>query len=187
MFKEAMRLLEEGRAQAALQCADELVSSESEADRLSGYLSRGWVYEEGGPDLAIDLDRAIHNYLQVALIAPDWVSYANLARANLKKGGECGFANAFKYLQECSKIKLTPEILLGFAIYHREKPDRDLEKAKEFYLRAALKGRFTGLFGFSEVARELRQYFRAAVADCIRITLGPIVVLFIGSRARDTF
>lgn len=186
-FGKAMKLLEKGRARDALEIGEELVSSDDEGDRLSGYFCRGAIYEDGGPDLPVDIERAIYNYRQVTLIAPDWVAFNNLARMSMKRGGVSGFADAIKYLNEASKIEVSPEVLLGYALYHRTKPDSDLIEAKRFYLRAAMRGRFAGLFGFSEVARELGQPFRAFFADSIRILLGPIVALLIGSRVRDTF
>lgn len=182
-----MRLLEEGHPQAALECAEELVSSDLEADRLSGYLSRGWIYEDGGPGLDVDLNRAFNNFLQVTLIAPDSVSYANLARVSMKMGGERGFADGFKYLNLAADRECTPEVLLGYATYYREKPSPDLQKARDFYLRAALRGRFAGFFGFSRVSRELHQHVVALGADAVRIVLAPLLAVLIGSRTRNTF
>lgn len=182
-----MRLLDDGCAKDALEIGNALVLSEDEGDRLSGYLCRGLAYEDGGQDLQPDIEKSIYNYRQAALIAPDPISFCYLARASMKISGGRGYQDAFKYLQEAAGIGLTPEVILGFAHYHRTKPDADLDAAKKFYLRAAASGRFRGFFGYSEVARELRQNVRAFVADCIRITLGPFIDLLLGKRAQDRF
>lgn len=187
LFSKAMRLLDDGYAKDALQIGNDLVSSEDEGDRLSGYLCRGLAYEDGGDDLQSDIEKSIYNYRQAALIAPDAISFCNLARASMKKGSGNGYQDALKFLQEAAEINVTPEVILGFAHYHRTKPDRDLDAAKKFYLRAASQGRFLGFFGYSELARELEQNFRALVVDCLRIILGPFIALLLGKRAQDRF
>lgn len=187
LFGEAIRLLDDGHALAALEIAEKLVSSDDPQDKLSGYFCRGAIYEDGGADFSIDIDRAIYNYRQVALLSPDWVAFNNLARMYMKKGGSGGFEEAKKYLDEAARIEISPEVLLGYALYYRKRPDSNVDMAKRFYLKAALRGRFYGLFGYSEVAREVGQPFRAIIADCARIFLGPFVVLLIGSKARNVF
>lgn len=182
-----MRLLDDSCARGALEIGNDLVASEDEGDKLSGYLCRGLAYEDGGHDLQPDVEKSIYNYRQAALIAPDPIAFCYLARASMKRSGECGYQDAFKYLQEAARIGWTPEVVLGFAHYHRTKPDVDLDAAKTFYFRAAAGGRFRGFFGYSEVARELGQNVRAFVADCVRIILGPLIALLLGKRAQDRF
>ncbi|MEG2802998.1 hypothetical protein [Stenotrophomonas sp.] len=186
-FLHAMRLLDDGRAQEALQIGNALVSSDDEGDRLSGYLCLGFTYEDGGEGHRPDMERAIHNYRQAALIAPDPVTFCCLARSSMKRSDGDGYQDALRFLQEAAKLRLTPAVALGFAHYHRVKPHRDLEEAKKFYLRAAVSGRFSGFFGYSAVARELSQQGRALVADCIRTVLGPLIALLLGRRAQDRF
>jgi len=187
LFGEAIKLLDSGHARAALEIAEKLVSSDDEQDKLSGYFCRGAIYEDGGSDLSIDIDKAIYNYRQVALLSPDWVAFNNLARMHIKKGGSNAFVDAKKYLDEAAKIEVSPEVLLGYALYYRKKPDSNPSIAKQYYLQAAIRGRFSGLFGYSEVAREVGQPFRAIIADCARILFGPFVVFLIGSKARNVF
>lgn len=186
-FTKAMHLLDEGRAQDALKIGNDLVASDDEGDRLSGYLCRGLVYEDGGQGLQKDIEKSIYNYRQAALIAPNAISFCYLARASMKKGGESGYSEALKYLQQAAESGVTPEVILGFAHYYRTKPDNDFESAKKFYLRAAFHGRYMGFFGYSEVSRQSGQNFRAAVVDVIRIFLGPFIALLIGVRAQDRF
>lgn len=180
-----MHLLDEGYAQDALKIGNELVTSDDESEKLSGYLCRGLAYEDGGNDMPPDVDKSIYNYRQAALIAPSSISFCYLARASMKRGCENGYNDALRYLHEAADIGITPEVMLGFAHYHRTKPDRDLEGAKRFYLRAAANGRFMGFFGYSEVSRELGQNIRALAVDCARIILGPLIALLMGGRAQD--
>lgn len=182
-----MRLLERGQPKEALRCAELLIASESEADRLSGHLSRGWIYEDGGPGLDVDLVRAFHSFLQVSLIAPDAVSYLNLARVSVKMGGDRGFSDAYKYLNLAAQSQLTPEVLLGFATYYCEKPSPDLRQARRYFLKAALRGRFAGFFGYSRVSRLLKQHYLAFGADVLRVIVAPLLLLMIGSRTRNRF
>lgn len=184
---EAMNLLDSGHACAALDIAERLISSDDERDQLSGYFCRGVIYEDGGVDVSPDVDKAIYNYRQVALLSPDWVSFNSLARMYMKKGGNNGFLSAKKYLDEAARIEVSPEVLLGYALYYRKKPESNPDMAKRYYLQAAVRGRFYGLFGYSEIARENGQPFRAVIADCVRILLGPFIVFLIGSKARNVF
>ncbi len=186
-FSKAIRLLDEGRAHEALQVASLLLSSDDEGDKLSGYLCRGFAYEDGGEDLQPDLEKATHNFRQAALIAPDAITFCYLARTSMKRGGDSGYSHALIYLRHAADIAMTADVILGFAHYHHTKPDRDADCAKRFYLRAACRGRFAGFFGYSEVSRELGQHIRARAVDCIRIALGPFIALLIGRRAQDTF
>lgn len=187
VFAKAMRLLDDGRAKEALEIGERFVLSDDEGDRLSGYLCRGLAYEDGGQDLQPDVEKAIHNYRQAALIIPDPISFCHLARASMKAGTGDGYEAAFKYLQEAARTSLTPEVALGFAQYYRTKSGSDLDLAKKFYLKAAVRGRFGGFFGYSEVAREAGQNVRAFAVDCIRIALGPLMALLLGRRAQDRF
>lgn len=183
-FADAMRYLDEGRAEEALRIGESLVRSTDEGDRLSGYLCRGFVYEDGAVDFNIDLDRAMYNYLQASLIAPDPITYAYLARVSMKKGE---YPYALRYLNESASMGSSIESILGFAHYYREKPNKELEVSKRFYLRAALRGRFSGFFGYSQVAREAGQTIRAIAMDVVRVILGPFIAIVMGVKARDRF
>lgn len=105
----------------------------------------------------------------------------------MKRGGDVGYSDALKHLKHAADFAMAAEVVLGFAHYHRTKPEKDVKCAKRFYLRAAVRGRFNGFFGYSEVARELGQNNRARAVDGIRVILGPVIALLIGSRAQDAF
>jgi len=187
VFLEALRLLDQGSAQAALRIADDLVSSGNERERQQGFLCRGYAFEQGGTDLAVDLEKTMQSFRQVAVSAPHALTFCNLARVSMRKAGGDGHAEALRHLKEAAALGITPEVLLGFAQYHRTKPNPDLEIAKGYYLKAALRGRFAGFFGFAEVARERGESIRARVADVLRIVLGPVLAIVLGRRAQDRF
>jgi len=172
-FKQAVQLLEHGQAHQALRLADSLTSSMDERHRLDGYMCRGMIFEEGGPDLCVDLDKALDSYRRASLIAPNSITFTSLARVSLKRRA---YAESLRFLQIAADHELTPEVLLGFA-----------SKAKSYYLRAALKGRFSGFFGYSRMSRKMGQPVRAALVDALRIIAGPLIALAIGARARYQF
>lgn len=185
-FGKAMRLLDAGLAQDALGIGKSLLSSKDESYKLAGHLCVGLVYEEGGDDLARDIDKAIFHYHHAVAAARDPISFSYLARAMMKKGA-CAYPAAFRYLVEAKNLGEPPEVLLGLAQYHRTKPDKDMVLAKRYYLRAALQGRFAGFFGYSSTCRELRQERRALAMDVVRLMAGPFLAFLLGRSAQDRF
>lgn len=183
-FQKAMAYLDRRDARSALATADDLTGSPDERDQVSGYLCRGFVYEDGGDDLEPDLSKAIYNYRHASLLAPDSITFCCLARASMKLG-EIGLSDAWKFLVEARALRDTPEVALGFAQYYREKSD--FKKASYFYRSAAFSGRFAGFFGYAEVSRIMGQNGRALLADCLRVLLGPFIALLIGSKAQEQF
>ncbi|WP_147300573.1 hypothetical protein [Lysobacter silvisoli] len=183
-FKEAMNCLDRGDVRSALAIADNLTQSPDERDQISGYLCRGFAYEDGGDGLTPDLAKAIHNYRKASLLAPDSITFCHLARASIKLG-EAGLPEAWKFLVQAKTLRDTPEVILGFAKYYREK--NEYEKAKYFYRSAALRGRFAGFFGYSEISRILGQNKRAMLVDSLRVLLGPLIALLIGNKAQEEF
>lgn len=179
-----MRLLERGDALRAFGIATALASSHDESEQLSGILCKGYIYEDGGAGFPPDLDKAIHYFREVAIAAPSTISFNNLARSFMKKGD---FDGARKYLSEAARMELTPEVLLGLAEYNRRRPERDLSAARAYYLKAALRGRFNGFFGYSEVSREMGHHINAIIMDFMRIIFGPLIGLLLRSRALDRF
>jgi TPR repeat protein len=183
-FRRAVQLLERGQADQALRLADSLTSSMDERHRLDGYMCRGMIFEEGGSDLCVDLDKALDSYRRASLIAPNSITFTSLARVSLKRRA---YAESLRFLQIAADHELTPEVLLGFAQYSEESVPMDASKAKSYYLRAALKGRFSGFFGYSRMSRKMGQPVRAALVDALRIIAGPLIALAIGARARYQF
>lgn len=187
-FAEAMALLDEGKARAALYLSEILLASDISHNQISGYLCRGFVYEDGGHDLPADLDKAIDDYRQVAAMVPSPPPFCCIARASMKKNHRQGYADGLAYLQRAASMGVTAEVLLGFAHYHRTHPDTpDLRAAQGYYLRAAKHGRFAGFFGYSSMARQLGQPVRALAMDTLRILSGPFLALLLGRRTQETF
>jgi hypothetical protein len=183
-FRIGVRLLEKGQAAQALALAEELIRSEDEMDRVDGYSCRGMVFEDGGQDVAVDLDRSIDSYRRASLIAPNAVTFLYLARVTLKRKE---FPQSLRFLEISAGYEETPEILLGFAQWFEESDPPDYGMAKSYYAKAALSGRFAGFFGYSRVARAAGQPLRALAVDIARILSGPLIALAIGTRARFQF
>ena len=183
LYESAMEHLGRGETKDALRIADKMINSESERNRLSGYICRGLAYEQGG-DIEPDFDKAVFNYRKALCEFEDSVVYSYLARVMMKKKD---FEQARRFLGEAEKIRPTAEVILGFANYYARKPVPDYLRARRFYVKAALHGRFAGFFGYSRMARLSGQEFRAFCMDCLRILVGPIVAILIGSKAQMTF
>lgn len=183
-FKNGVRLLEQGRAAQALALAENMIRSEAEMDRLDGYTCRGMVFEDGGLDVEVDLDKSLDSYRRASLIAPNAISFMHLARISLKRRE---FPQALRFLEISADYEVTPEILLGCAQWFEESDSQDLRRAKSYYVKAALRGRFAGFFGYSRVARAAGEPLRALAMDVARILCGPLIALAIGTRARFQF
>lgn len=183
-FKRVVRLLENGQAREALALAQQLVGSPDEDDRLDGYMCLGFVYEDGGVDLEPDFDKSLESYRRASLMAPNGVTFLNLARISLKRKE---YAAALRFLDISAGYELSPETLLGYGHYFEELVPADAGQAKSYFLRAALRGRFAGFFGYARAARASGQHGRALMMDCARIVSGPFIALAIGARATFQF
>lgn len=186
-FAEAMRALGDGDTATAIRIGEHFLSSVDEGDHASGYLCLGYAFEDCGVASKQSLERALSCYRKLSITAPGQLPFFLLARVSMKIGGDDGFRKALGYLEEARRYGNTPEYVLGLAHYFRTGPRKDLAKAKELYFKAATSGRFSGFFGYSEVARELNQRYRAFWMDCARIFAGPVIALLIGRRAQESF
>jgi TPR repeat protein len=183
-FKKAVRLLDHGQAGQALVLAESMIRSEDASERLDGYVCRGFVYEDGGAEVAVDLDRSLDSFRRASLLAPNAFTFLHMARVCLKRRDP---AQALRFLEISAEYEILPETLLGFAQWHEESDPMDLSLAKSYYVKAALKGRFAGFFGYSRVARVAGQPCRALWMDVLRIVCGPLIALAIGARAQFKF
>lgn len=183
-FKLALQLLEKGRAVEALALAQQLVGSSDEDARIDGFMCMGYVYEQGGADMEPDFDKSLDCFRRASLLAPHGITFLDLARISLKRKD---FPAALRFLHVSAGYEIMPETLLGYGQYFEEVLPPDAEKAKSHFLRAALRGRFAGFFGYSRVARASGQHGRAFLMDCARILSGPIIALAIGVRAQYRF
>lgn len=183
-FKRAVGLLDKAEAAQALALGQQLIGSLEESERLDGYLCLGFVYEDGGTGFAPDLDKSLDSFRRASLIAPNAITFLNLARVSLKQQEH---AAALRFLQISADYEVTPETLLGFGHYFEVHLPAEAAKAQSYYIKAALRGRFAGFFGYSRVARASGQKVRAFLMDCVRIVSGPFIALAIGARARFQF
>lgn len=186
LFGEAMRLLHTGRAAAAMEIGERLLADPRPSSQLAGHLCVGLVFEEGGADVGRDLDAALLHFHEAAAIAENSLTLCYLARVSMKRG-EADYGTALGFLQEAERRGDDPEILLGFAHYYRTKADPQLDMSKQYYLRAARRGRFAGFFGYSAVCRLAGQHGRALAADVARVVSGPFIALIQGRAAQDDF
>lgn len=185
-LRTSLRHLAKQEAWQALRLADDLLASDEESTRVAGHICKGLIYEHGGNEFPIDLDRALQHYRQVALVIRDQTTYCDMARTTMKKG-PAHFEQGLRYLEEARAIKDGPDVDLGFAEYFKSKPNPDYPQSRRFYARAAWHGRFMGFFGYSDVSRTMGQHWRAFAVDVLRLLLGPFIALLIGSRATGRF
>ncbi len=150
------------------------------------HLLMGLIYEFGGDGIEVDLSRAIEHYRMMAYAISSPIGCIHLARALMKQGKE-SYPTALRYLQEADRDGSTPELNLAYAKYYETAPAPNYEAARQYYLKAALRGRFMGFFGYAAMSRRLGQWFRAFLVDCTRIALGPFLFLFLGKATRKEF
>lgn len=153
---------------------------------VRGFMLRGSAYEHGSSDGVGDIAMAVQDFRQVSILAPHSLSYQCLARVLMKSGND-NYPSALRFLGEASSLGATPELYLGYAHYYQTCREPDLQLARKYFLRAALRGRFQGFFGYSHVSRMLGQPIRAAFVDAVRVVLGPFIWLVLGAKARYQF
>ena len=181
-FALAWSLSERGSKRQAVELGQQLVRDGYQP----AHLLMGLIYEFGGDGIEADLSRAIEHYRMMAYAIPSPIGYIHLARALMKQGKE-SYPAALRYLQEADREGSTPELNLAYATYYETAPAPNYEAARQHYLKAALRGRFLGFFGYAAMSRRLGQRFRAFLVDCTRIALGPFLFLLLGKTARKGF
>ena len=179
----AEEALARGEYEAAVTAASVLIEA-GEPWLLDGLVRRAMALEnwtEGPPDRLI---AAANDWRTMLEIAPAAVSHQALARVLLKLGDRNA---AYSHLLEAESRGATPEILLGFAQYHRASVPPDLETAKAYFLRAALRGRIRGIRGYAEVAYELGQPYSGMAMGLIGLVATPLLALVLGDRRHADF
>jgi hypothetical protein len=187
-FRRAMRLLDDGDAAGALVIGEALLASDGEADRVSGLLCFGAVYESGGRDVPIDFDRAIGFYRRAAFTGAVSIPFMDIARVQLKRGGPDAKRQALASLREYSAHGETSQYFCGLAMCAERTPDASPAEAMALYRRAALKLRFEGFFGYARVARGEGLWGRALLCDVLRVAFGiPMALLTRGRASAELF
>lgn len=179
----AQEALAAGRFEEALGAANVLVDA-GEPWLIDGLLRRALALENwiGGP--SDRLVAAASDWRRLVEIAPASISFRGLARVLLKLGERDA---ALVNLVEAEGRGLTPEVMLGFAEFHRTALPPDLEQAKMYFRRAALRGRTQGMRGYVEVAFVLDQPFSAAAMTFIAVVATPFLALVLGERRHAGF
>lgn len=185
VYGRARKALRGNQAKDVLALSETLIKSDHAPAHASGYLMRGMAYELGGEGIEIDLERAAANYRKAASLAPDAITFLYLARALMKQGGE-RHRDALRYIEEARSIRMAPEVDLAYAKYFESGSDPDYVRARNYYLRAALAGRFAGFFGYSAISRKMGQKVRAAFVDGLRLVAAPFLFLLLGKKASKT-
>jgi tetratricopeptide (TPR) repeat protein len=183
MRDTAAEALERGEYEAAITAADALVAA-GEPWVIDGLVRRAMALEswaEGPPGRLI---AAANDWRRMIEIAPAAIAHQTLARILLKLGDrEAAFAN----LLEAERRGPSPEVLLGFAQFHRTASPPDLERAKAYFRRAALRCRTQGMRGYVEIAYELGQPYRAWAMVSFGLIATPFLALVLGARRHSGF
>ena len=180
---QAGQALERGDYQMAVAAASALIEA-GEPWLLDGLVRRAMALENWGKNEPERLNAAADDWKRLVEIAPAAVAYCGLARVYLELGDR---RSAYDNLREAEKTKVTPEVLLGLAQYHRTAEPPDLEAAKTYFLRAALRGRTQGMRGYVEVAYELDRPYDAAVMVLAALVATPFLALMMGERRHMGF
>jgi len=181
----ARNALRYSRVKEVLALSETLIKSDHVPAHASGYLMRGIAYELGGDGVERDLERAASNYRKASSLAPDAITFLYLARALMKQGGD-RHREALRYIDEARGLRMMPEVNLAYAMYCEGGANPNYIKARDYYLRAALAGRFAGFFGYSAMSRKMGQNIRATLVDGLRLVTGPFLFLLLGKQASKT-
>ncbi len=186
MLKDAQEAFRAGKASDSLKALESMLREGESTNDAAGYLLKGLIYEFGGDGVSVDLLRAIDSYRVASNLIQnsDSVPFLYLARALMKQGPE-SYSSAFRYMQQASAARHTPEVDLAFASYYEL--TENLDAARRHYTKAAFNGRFAGFFGLSSVLRRNGKSIQAVVVDLCRILLGPFLFLLLGKKARASF
>lgn len=185
ILKLAREAIRDGRLAEAAALATHLVDA-GDPWNIAGYLYRATAYENGGPGIDADLDKAISDYMKLSFISPGREVYLYLANALISRGGD-GFDRAYGYLKEAEKYGTSPGLNLAFARYYEEARCPNISLACRYFFYAAAAGRFLGFFGLSRGLRKNGRPALAFLVDMTRYLLGPFIALLIGRKAQHRF
>ena len=178
--EEALSL---GQYEAAVDAASALIEA-GEPWLIDGLTRRALALENWTEGPFDHLGAAASDWQQLVAIAPCSLSHRSLARVLLKLGDR---DPALANLLEAKRAEQTPEVSLGLAQYYRTASPPDLERAKDYYLHAAKRGRTEGMRGYSESAYALDQPYSAFAMALLGLAATPFLALFLGERRHATF
>ncbi len=184
IFHVSRKLIRAGDTEKLLVISRDLIESDDDASRASGYLLQGIAYELGGKNA--NLASALDSYRRASTISPDYVPFLYMARVCMKRGNG-GYPEAYGHLLNALSIGSAPELDLALGHYFETKENPEYAVARKHYVRAATQGRFQGFFGYSRISRQLKQPFRAVAVDVLRVCLSPLFLIILGARASKGF
>jgi len=179
----AQNALANGKFEAAVEAANLLVDA-GEPWLIDGLIRRALALENWSAGPSDRLTAAANDWRRVVEIAPASVSFRSLARVQLKLGER---DSALVNLAKAKSLRFTPEVMLGFAEFHRSASPPDLKRAKICFFHAALRGRTQGMRGYVEVAYTLDQPFLAVAMIIAAVIATPFLALFLGQNRHSSF
>jgi len=184
IIQQAILSIEQRRPMEALRALQSVIRTSSSAQ---AHFLVGVILEFGGPDVAIDLERAISHYRCASHLIHnrDPLTLLFLARAHMKQG-PARHAHALRYIREASKLRRIPEVDLAFATYY-EVAEPNIDLAKRYLARGAMRGRLAGALGLARVLRATGSVRQAGFVDAMRMMATPFVLLLVGRKAFRAF
>lgn len=183
---KAYLALKHGDLKTVLEAANTLLESDYSPVHGEAHWLRGAVFEFGGNGVNRDIKKSIASYRKAAYIVPHSRTYLSLARALMHSDQE-NASDAFRFIVEAEKLAIGADVYLAYARYYESQMVDDLTSASKYYFKAALRGRFTGFFGYSRCARKTGKKVRAGLMDVARVSLGPIIFLLLGRKASAVY
>ena len=180
---EAQEALAAGRFEDAI-CAAELLVQAGDDWLIDGLFRRAVALEnwaEGPPDRLIS---AASDWKKLVEIAPSSVSLLGFSRVLLRLGER---DLALESLLNAEAYGRAPEVYLGLAEIHRTATPPDLNLAKDYFWRAAVRGLTQGMRGYVETAMALEQPYRAAGMTLLAVLATPVLALVSGNRRHRGF
>jgi hypothetical protein len=186
LLKRCQEAFREGNAATALALAETLMSHPTHD--APAQLMRGLIFEFGGDGVSVDLVRSLASYRAASILVrdEDVVPFLYMARV-LRKQGPDYYPAAFNCVRQAAQVRHTPDVDIAYGWLHATSPVPNLDAAKKHFKAAALRGRFGGFFGYSSVLQQSGKRFQAALVDCLRILLGPLIFIAIGKKASSHF
>lgn len=184
IIEQAITAFEQRRPAEALKSLQSVIRT---SPSPQAHFITGVILEFGGPDVAVDLERAISHYRCASHLIRnlDPLTLLFLARAHMKQG-PARYPQALRYIREASQLRRIPEVDLAFAKYY-EVAEPNIGLAKRYLVRGALRGSIAGALGLARVLRQTGCAGQACVVDAMRWVATPFVLLFVGRKSLRAF
>ena len=184
IIEEAMAAVAARRPKDALKALAAVIRT---SPSPQAHLLTGVILEFGGPDVPIDLERAISHYRCASHLNRnrDPLTLLYLARTHMKLGPS-RHPQALRYIREACTVGRIPEVELAFAKYY-EVAEPNMDLAKRYLVRGAMRGSLAGAFALARVLRQTGCAGQAWVVDLLRLLATPFVLLVIGRKSLRAF